>query len=80
MHTHTQAESRCMLTHKIDLSGCVFVVAGGQIYKTHMYLGMAAVEIGLQLRLACAVGGCEMPDDDDDADDGSDGGVTEKAC
>lgn len=36
----------------------------------------ATVERGLRLRFARAVGGCEMPDDD--AEDDSDGGVTER--
>lgn len=42
--THTHSQSRCMLTHKIDLSECGFVVTGWQIYKTHVYTVMLAVD------------------------------------
>ena len=41
-----------MLTHKIDLSGCVFVATGGQIDKTHMRVDMAIGETGLLLAAA----------------------------
>ncbi len=33
-----------MLTHKIDLSDCSFVVTGWQIYKTHMYRVMPTID------------------------------------